>query len=353
MKRKMLQKKNVILADCHENEIRDFVDSINANNQTFEVRSHISNWKRTSLFTEIRRYFMYFYIAFLYFLKRRHYSVILGWQQFYALIFGFFCNIFHVKKQQVVVVLNFTYKEKRGRFSNIYYWFMRKCLSGGYIDFLHVLSNQYAEYVASKFSFPLGRIIVTGFGVKDRFNELSSLDAPNEYNKEAYALAIGRSNRDYEFLVRAWEKMDYPLVIISDTYKKTSNNKNITIFNNIAGEDSNKWISNCGLLILPIDDGTICSGDTVLLTAMSLQRKIIVTVPSTLSEMYVQDGDNAVLAEKVEEAFAETAKRVLYSDEYADLGKRARESYLKSYTISAMGSAIREAVFGKPQIRSH
>lgn len=339
-------KKNVVLADCREDEIRELVDSISANGNAFEIHSRISNWKRKSVFTELRRYFVYFFAAACCFLKRRHYNVIIGWQQFYALIFAFFCNVFSVKKEQTVVVLNFTYKEKRGRLAKIYSRFMRKCLSGGYIDYLHMPSEQYADYTAKEFSFPRDRMIVSGFGVKDRFNELSKLDAPSGYKKESYALAIGRSNRDYDFLIRAWENIDYPLVIISDTYKKSCDQKNITIYNNITGEASDKWISNCGLLVLPIDDGKICSGDTVLLTAMSLERKIIVTVPSTLSEMYVQNNINAVLAEKDEKTFAETVKQVLNSEKYADLGKRARESYLKSYTIGAMGCAIREAVFG-------
>lgn len=341
----MVQKKNIVLADCHGTEIRELVESLNSDKKIFEIRSHISNWKRKSVFTELRRYFMYFFVALCCFLKRGRYDVIIGWQQFYTLIICFFCSVFSVKKTARIIALNFTYKEKKGKFLKIYRWFMGKCVSEKYMDFLHVLSNEYAEYISKEFSYPRDRIIVTSFGVKDRFSELSALASPNGYEKESYALAIGRSNRDYDFLIRAWKNIDYPLVIISDTYKKTSDHKNITVFNNIAGEESNKWISNCGLLVLPIDDGAICSGDTVLLTAMSLQRKIIVTVPSTLSEMYVQNNINAVLVEKDEREFAETVKRVLYSKIYSDLGKKARESYLKSYTIGAMGRAIYKAVF--------
>ncbi|OLA09383.1 MAG: hypothetical protein BHW12_04245 [Coprobacillus sp. 28_7] len=57
---------------------------------------------------------MYFYITFLYFLKRDQYDYILGWQQFYALVFCFWCRIFRTKKKNKVVVINFTYKQKSG-----------------------------------------------------------------------------------------------------------------------------------------------------------------------------------------------------------------------------------------------
>lgn len=345
-------KRNIVIADCTENEIRSFKDALNGKENTFESRSHIANWKRKSVFTELRRYLKYFLIAFLYFIKRKQYRIIMGWQQFYALIFCFFCTVFSVKKQTIVVALNFTYKEKRGKFAKIYRWFMGKCVSEKYLDYLHVPSEEYAEYVSKEFSFPRDRIIVAGFGVIDRFDELSVLAAPNGYEKDAYALAIGRSNRDYDFLIRAWNNIDFPLVIISDTYKKSSANKNVTIYRDIAGEESNQWIANCGLMIIPIDDGAVCSGDTVLLTAMSLRRKIIVTTPSTLAEMYIEDGVNAILAEKDEIRFAETVKQMLFSDDFIDLGERARRSYLNSYTISAMGRIIYSRIFSDKDIRS-
>ena len=340
-----MQKKSIVLADCDELEIKDMVDSLNTDKYTFEIHSHISNWKRTNTLSEIRRYVKYFSVAFVYFLKRRKYQMIVGWQQFYALIFCFFCWLFRTKKTFKVVVLNFTFKEKNGIMGRIYRWFMRKCVLPEYLDFLHVLSNEYAEHIARVFSFPRDRIIVTAFGVKDRFSDLSRLEAPNGYRKDEYALAIGRSNRDYDFLIRAWKKIEYPLVIIDDTYNKITTNRNIIICNDIAGEESYRWIANCGLMIIPIDDGSICSGDTVLLTAMSLRRKIIVTIPSTLSEMYVESGVNAIVAEKNVDLFSNIVKQALFSENYSHLGECARRRYLEMYTTSAMGRAISNAIF--------
>ena len=160
----------------------------------------------------------------------------------------------------------------------------------------------------------------------------------------SYALAIGRSNRDYDFLIDAWESIDYPLVIICDTYKKDIDNKNITLLNDVAGADSYPYIANCGLMIVPIADSTICSGDTVLLNAMSLKRKVIVTAPSTLAEMYVKDKKNALLAKKDAEQFRETVESVLYSDEYNDLGEKARLSFLNSFSRESMGTRVSEFI---------
>lgn len=333
-------RKNVILADCLPAEIASLAGELSYNSQKFEIESCIANWKRTGVLSEIKRYGIYFAVGFRCFLNRHKYGVIVGWQQFYTLIFCFFSSVFKVKKENIVVALNFTYKEKNGIFSKPYQWFMQKCISKKYLDYIHVPSDQYADAISRDFAFPRERIIVTPFGVNDDYDTYMKLDPPTEFPKDGYALAIGRSNRDYDFLIHAWEGIDYPLVIISDTYKGGVSGENVTLITNVAGEESYPWIANCGLMILPIDDGSICSGDTVLLTAMSLKRKIIVTVPSTLAEMYVVDGENALLSNKDYAIFKDTVMRALYSGEYMDLGERARESYLKNYSRQSMGQKI-------------
>lgn len=342
-----MQIKDIILADCAAEEIRELADSLGNDECSFEIHTHIANWKRENALSEIKRYLMYFIIALRYFLTRNNFRNIIGWQQFYALIFCFYCTMLSVKKEQKVIALNFTYKEKCGKYAKLYRWFMGKCVSEKYLDYIHVPSVQYADTVSKEFSFPRERIIVSGFGVKDRYHELAGLDIPCGFNKEKYALAIGRSNRDYDFLVDAWSSIEYPLVIISDTYRRECKNKNIHIYNDIAGEESYRWIVNCGIMIIPIEDGTICSGDTVLLTGMALKRKLIVTKPSTLAEMYIKDGENAVLVEKNKELFIDAVRQVLFSEKYSKLGEQARNSYLKSHTIASMGKTINSSIFSK------
>jgi len=333
------QKENILLADCEIEEVREFADALSFCSEPFRIRAHIANWKRNGVFSELKRYGMYFYVSFLYFIKRRHYGMIVGWQQFYALIFCFWCTLFSVKKQNVVMALNFTYKEKKGKLAKLYKWFMNRCVNPQYLDYIHVLSEEYAELIHSQFSFPRERILVTSFGVNDEFEKFIQYPVPQGFEKDGYALAIGRSNRDYDFLVRAWEDIDIPLVIISDTFQSNIDSKNISLLND-AGEASYPWIANCGLMIIPIADGRVCSGDTVLLTAMSVQRKIVVTVPSTLAEMYVIDGENAIVCEKNIDKFSKAVDKVLYSEQYAELGERARMSFLKKFTRKSMGEQL-------------
>ena len=340
--RTKVQKKNVILADCDAEEVDSFAQGLSSGEQVFQTESHIANWKRTGPWSELKRYGMYFAVAWKAFAKRKAYGILVGWQQFYALIFCFYCSLFRVKKPCKVVAFNFTYKRKNGKFAGIYRWFMGKCLDQKYLDYIHVPSEQYADFVTVEFGFPRDRMLVIPFGVNDRYDVFSKLPVPDGYQKDGYALAIGRSNRDYDFLIQAWQNIEYPLVIISDTYTGTAAQQNITILRNVAGEASYPWIAHCGLMVIPIDDGTICSGDTVLLTAMSMERKILVTAPSTLAEMYITDGENAVLTEKNVETFQSAVKRMLFSGECAMLGKQARKSYLQQFTRNSMGVRLAE-----------
>ena len=342
-------KNNIILADCVAEEVLPFAETLYFDSQPFVIRSHVANWKRTGMMSELKRYAKYFLVAFKYFRERKTFNAIVGWQQFYALIFCFYCWIFHVKKTNVVIALNFTYKEKRGKIAKLYKWFMTKCMNPDYMDYLHVLSSEYAVSIYREFGFPLDRIIVTSFGVNDEFDKFSQLEAPKEFVKNSYALAIGRSNRDYDFLIDAWKGIDYPLVIISDTYKGNVNADNILLLSKVVGEEAYSWIVNCGLMIVPIDDGSICSGDTVLLTAMSLKRKIVVTKPSTLAEMYVVDGENAVLTDKEINAFRKVVTDVLHSNQFEHLGECARTNFLQRFTRESMGKKVTNFLNSKKQ----
>lgn len=340
----MKEKQNILLADCRQEEVAGFVQNLQYEDKTFQVKAHISNWRRTGAISELRRYSKYFLVALRYFLGRRKYGAVAAWQQFYALIFCFYCSVFRVKKTNMVAALNYTYKEKRGKWAGVYRWFMHKCMNPAYLDYIHVPSAAYADIVSRDFSFPRDRIIVTTFGVNDRWEHFSSLAVPGGMKKDGYALAIGRSNRDYDFLIHAWSGIDYPLVIISDTYKGSTDNENVTILRDVVGEASYPWIASCGVMIVPIDDETICSGDTVLLTAMSAKRRIVVTAPSTLAEMYVKDKKNALLAPKTEKEFCDVVRAALDSEVYRDLGDQARESFLTCFSRESMGLRITQAM---------
>lgn len=222
---------------------------------------------------------------------------------------------------------------------------MSYALHGGYVDYLHVPSFIYAKECSKDLSIPIDKFLVTTFGIPDIYDKWKNSTTP--FND--YTLSIGRSNRDFDFLIDVWKESclaDKKLVIISDTYKpKGELPKNIIYYNNITGDDSLPWIANCKLMVIPIDDGAICSGDTVLLHGMQFEKAVVVTAPSTLSEMYLQDGVDGRTIKKDKKKFAEEIAELLKNDEERkQLGENARKSYLNKFSRFQLGKQFQEDV---------
>lgn len=337
----MKHSENIILYDTDEFELIPIQDGVNSvapyrfdlyqRPENVELNKHRSGKK-----DELKRYINYFKGGWSLFIHRKEYKHIICWQQFYALTFGFFCNIFHTKKTCQVIVGNYAYKEKGGIAKKPYYWFMRKCLERDFVDYIHIPSNLYADRICKEFGFDKKKIIIHPFGIIDEFDKFSVLPAPAGYMKNGYFLAIGRSNRDYDFLVNVWEKIQYPLVIISDAYNKTVSNPYVTIRNDIGADDQYEWINSCKANIICLDDGNYASGDTVLLMSMMLERLVIVSSPSTLSEMYIDNGKNGISIDKNIELFRKVIKETI-EGKNDHVGKTARESFQNRFERKNLG----------------
>lgn len=337
-----MNKTNIILADCKPEEIRSFADGCNEVSEIpFEIISKISNWSYESRIRNLKRFLLYFSFPFKIFLKRKRYNVILGWQQFYAINLAFFCHLFHVRKRNTIVAVNFTYKRKCGVIGKIYRSYMKFSCNNKYLDFFHVPSFNYVKLCCADLGLCEKKFIVTGFGVPDTYDQMKNL----RVQLSNYTLSIGRSNRDFDFLVDVWKQdclRDRTLVIASDTWKpQTDLPENIIFRNDIKYDESFSWFNCCDICITPIADGTICSGDTVLLTGMMFAKPVVVTTPSTLAEMYVRDGENGVCVTK-NAADAASRLAALLNDraEIKRLGLAARKDYLTRFSRESMGRSL-------------
>lgn len=111
----MRKSENVILIDFPKIENWKFKESLNKKtNMKWEERESISNKKRKTILYNMVRYLKYFFFPFKIFLQRKDYKNIIAWQQFYGLLYAFYCRIFHSKKYNNLIVMTFIYKEKKG-----------------------------------------------------------------------------------------------------------------------------------------------------------------------------------------------------------------------------------------------
>lgn len=338
-------KKYILLTDGVKDEIISFAEGISKSlDNEIEIYSSISNWSQKNKLMNLYRYIKYFTCPLNFFLfQRKKYELVIGWQQFYTIIYAFYCKLFRVKKTNIVVACNFTYKRKNGIVGRLYHQFMKYAINNSYLDHCHVLSYEYVQLCCDELNIPESKFIVTSFGVPDIFDfwKCSIVTDDN------YTLSIGRSNRDFDFLIQAWSDIklrNHKLIIISDTYHSiTELPVNIKIVNTVTGEEQFPWLVNSNLVIIPIADGRICSGDTVLLNSMAFEKTVIVTKPSTLHEMYILDGIDGYALEKDKKEFATFVSDLLNRPEkLKSIGKQARQSYLKKNSRYSMGERIGE-----------
>lgn len=341
--------KNIILADCEREEIASFCDGVqDVIGEPFLVESKICNTSHTGI-NEIKRYLAYATFPLRYVKHNDDYSYIIAWQQFFALFYAFYCRILHKKKKAILVAGNFTYKQKQGIAGKLYFRFFKLCLASDYIDYIHVPSQSYADEASRMFGVPIEKFIVAGFGIDDGYSFWKN--RKSKYKNVDYTFSIGRSNRDFDFLLDVWDYMpeDKRLIIASDTYSPSRElPPNVKVRNDVAGWHQYPLIVNCTNMVIPIKDGSICSGDTVLLKAMSFERPVVVTAPSTLAEMYITDAHDGICCEKDPKLFAQKIMELYENNSLStEIGKNARQTFLDNYSRRRMGINIGNKIIQK------
>lgn len=342
-------KKNVILTDSDKTEIQTFANAIESVLDCIcPIYVSRGNFSQKKSLYNIFRYIKYFLSPLIFFFKKVDYDILFGWQQFYAINLALYNRLFKKKKRYKIVVLNFTYKKKRGVWGLFYHKYMKYSIDNMYIDYIHVPSYNYIDSCISELGIDKDKFIVSNFGVPDLYNIWND---SNVYEGN-YCLSIGRSNRDFDFLISAWKSnylRNFKLIIISDTYiPKCKLPANIILKNDISGNEQFPWLFNAEMVIVPILDGGICSGDTVLLNSMMFKRPVVVTKPSTLYEMYIEDGVNGFALEKDLTLFSRKISDLLMNPEFIkSIGENARDSYLHKYSRYAMGERIANKMLEK------
>lgn len=332
-----IKSENVVLFDTTDT-VEEFIIGLNDSTSIeWQPLISISNKSRSNKLYNVIRYFKYFYFPFKIFFHRKKLKNIIGWQAFYGFVFAYYCSIFHVKKRSTLIIKNFTYKPKKGVVSKIYEKFIRKTIKSKYIDKLIVTSPEYAKYCSEKLNVDINKFKPIKFAV----NDFSKEEIP-EIELKDYILSIGRSNRDWDFLINGYKNTQYKVLIICDTFdlKKELPN-NFQLLNSVTPSESLKYIKNAKFVMIPILDGNIASGETVLATAMSLSKPVIITKPSTLAEFYVDDNVNGFsISKNINELLNKTDELYLNFDLYKKFSKNARAKYENELSLVNYGKLV-------------
>jgi len=270
------------------------------------------------------------------FLQRGRIGTILSFQQFYGLIFAFYCRLLHVKKRNVLVVATFIYRAKAGMAGKLYFRFMRYLVRSPYIDRIVCFSETEPEYYSRVFGVRKDLFVYVPFATGDASTAVSTAGCP----EEKFILSVGKSNRDYDFLVDSLADTPYSVRILSDTYKRENISSNIRIYGSVFGMEYLKMLAESYCVVVPLADVHISAGQFVFLQAMMFGKPVIVTESDTVRD-YIEDGNNGLIIKKEKDSLLDALKK-LYEDKalYQDISEKSREIYRKEYSLERMADRI-------------
>lgn len=326
-------KRNIILTDFQPDGDFSFKTGVEkVTCREWEVIGDKSNYLFGSFFAKLKRYFHYFIFPLSLFFRRKKFNAIISWQQFYGLIYAFYSRLFHVKKRHPLIVMTFIYKDKGGALGKIYKRFMSYIVTSKYIDKFIVFNSKECVYYSNLFKVPFEKFVFLPLGVED-VSERFSIE------KGGRLLSVGRSNRDYDFLISALQGTEYQIDILCDNLHVDTTDK-IKIYTDKHGDDYFEILSKCFCVIIPLKDINISSGQLVITQAMMMGKPIIITdVPSVYD--YVENEKTALCIKNNKKELIEAIEKLKSDDKlYNLLSTNEREKFNSMGTNYDLGESV-------------
>lgn len=334
--KKESKRKNVILIDFPKKEKWEFRKSLEKQTDlSWEEEASVSNQRRKNKLSNIIRYLKYFIFPFKIFLKRKKFQNIVAWQQFYGVLYAFYSRLFHSKKYNKLIIMTFIYKEKKGLIGKIYYKFVKYAIQNEYIDKFICFSKKECNYYSKKFNINPKKFEFCRLGIEEIPKEILK----TEDKEEKYVISVGRSNRDYDFLYRALENTNYKVKILSDecNLKDTSN---IKIYKDIFNEEYYKTLNNAYIVVVPLLDENISSGQLVFLQAMQLGKPIICTESKTVKD-YIENGENGFIIKKEKNELINKINELYNNKElYKSISQNEKTMYEEKFSLKSLGKQV-------------
>ena len=328
----MKSREKIVAIDMPADEAEGFIETLGKKtDHEWKYATCVTNSRNTKL-QNLYRYIMYFMYPFKLFLHRRKIANLVAWQEFYGILFAFYCRLFHVKKTTQLVILTFMYTPKTGLIGKIYKWFMHYAVCNKYVDYIVCFSKDELSYYYDEFGFTEKEICFLPVAVRKIPNYDTSI------SKEKFIFTAGRSGRDFDFVIESLNNTPYHL-FVADNKTTVAPASNVTIDNEVSGEDMFRIMAQSYCVITPLKDKLKSAGHLMSLQAMQMGKPVISTDSSGMRP-YVVDGYNGFFIENTKEDLLSALDK-LYSDTdlYNKMSKNALDTY-DEYSFSKLGERL-------------
>lgn len=282
---------------------------------------------------KIKRYLNFFWFPFRLFLGRKRIENLVAWQQYYGLMYALYCMVFHVPKENYCMIMTFIYRQRTGLLGKLQKKVTAWIVNSRYVDRILVYSRSEKEYYQKILGINGDKFLSARLGLEDLTKGIE------KRNRGNYILSAGRSNRDYDFLIRALQGGKQQVKIVCDALPG-GKEKNIQIYDNVYYEKFFQMIADCYCVVIALKNSDISSGQLVILQAMQFGKPVIVTQSRAVAD-YLSDGEEGFLIPKDEQSLREKID-LLYNDKelYNRMSAKARESYEKNFSMRSLGKQV-------------
>lgn len=323
----MNDKTNYIITDLEnaDTEWNLYKELCKLNCGEWKILSYGSKLKTGGLLMGKLRVLMYFLYPLTLVLKMKGAVVVFAHQQFYGLNLAFYLKLLRSHLSPKIVVGTFIYKPKGNKFiRRIHYKYIHSIISSKYVEKIIVRSTSEIKYYEEIFE-------VKGKFVYVPFSMYSTAPSDVKPSERKYLFGIGRSNRDWKFLIDTLEGTTYRAIIACDTYQGPIND-NVEVLKDCFGENMHKLLAKCYAVVIPLQDTNISAGQMVFLEAMEYGKPVIVTESTGVTD-YIQNGETGILIKNTKEELM-SAIDLLYTDivYYDKLSRNAQEYVRTTFT---------------------
>lgn len=318
--------KLVFLANWKEEGDWSFLHELGGKVQRIDVLQPFSfKHPASSRLTHISKYLSEFYVPLLAAIQRKRFDVVVSWQMRLGVCYGILKRIVHSQNPPVHIIQDFHIDLTQTRWFYRFQLALLKWAIPG-IDYFFCTSTEEEALYSRMFHIPRSRIVFLPL-----VESSSNFEEPSHPIKD-YIFSFGKSDRDFETLIRAVTALKLKTYILSRTYKpKVPVPENVCIIRDyVSDREMVQWISSSRMVVLPLQDYRISAGQISMLEVMALARPLIITENMATKEyavhrhsaLFFEAGNDQELAGHIEYLWnnMETAERI---------GKQARQTALK------------------------
>jgi len=266
-----------------------------------------------------------FYAPLLALMRRKRFDVVISWSMRTGVCYGILKHIFHMQRLPLHIIQDFHVDLSQTRWFYRFRLFLLKLAIPG-IDYFFCTSTEEEEIYSQMFNIPREHIIFLPL-----VESSSTFKEPSRPPKD-YIFSFGKSDRDYDTLVRAAASLNIKTYILSNKYHpKMPVPENVTIIReHISGKELFDWIASGRVVVLSVKDYRVSAAQISMLEVMALARPLVITENMATKE-YAVHKQTAMFFEAGNDRDLASCIQYLWNNREAaeQMGYQARQAAMK------------------------